>query len=795
MNIEKAVLTALGRESAKGLKQEQIASELHLDGKARRALEKVIEQLLESKRIERAAGGRYRLPRPEDDELEAPPDLKGAIGPGGAAGPAGRIRVHPAGYAFVVREDGEVDVYVSAKNRGSALDGDRVRLLTWAGFKGTEGRVTEVIERGRAKITGTIMGSGRYTYLEPDDPRIAATGGQVALPDGPAGAKVGQAVVAEITRYPSKEGEPLEARVASVLGDPDDPRTEVAKILVCADITTEFAPDTLAAATRAPTEVRAEDLADRVDLRDREFLTIDPETARDFDDAVCVEREEGKPWRLWVAIADVSHYVRPQSALDNEARARGCSVYLPDRAIPMLPTQLSAGICSLNPEVDRLAMVARLDLDERGEVVGRHLLAGVIRSRARLDYAGVAAALAGDFRGPRARYKPWEADLLRCKHLGDLMRARRMARGSLDFDIPEAAVILDEDDPRRVRDVRKAKPNADIKTAYRLVEEFMLAANEAVAARFRELELDTLWRVHAVPDPERIEAFTGLAEALGVPVSLGGQTITPKKVQAMLAEIAGSPSERALSYLLLRSLKQAVYDVVNVGHFGLAAPDYLHFTSPIRRYPDLIVHRLLKYQLHREGIASGLTAERAEHEKPPSRQALTQMAVDSSASERRAMTAEREVVDMYRAFLMRDRIGEEYDATISGVQAFGFFVEIQDPFIEGLVRVEALGDDFYEFEEDRFRLVGRRSGRAFSLGDEVRVRVESVSVARRKVEVGLISGGTIVLEGPLGRKRVETPRRKPGGDRRPSTSGGRPTGGRPGRGQRPGRRERAGRRK
>jgi ribonuclease R len=763
MTLQEKVLAMLGREPDSGLTRNELAEALSLDRDGRRDLDRIIQTMIGEERLARARGGRVRLTNPPTSPPTAstPSRHRGASASGstevhghgpaparrpgkGTSEPVGRIRVHPAGYAFVIREDGEEDVYVSARSRGAALDGDRVQITTWAGFKGTEGRVTNVLERGRARVTGQLTTVGRTVCLEPDDPRIAATGGLIALPNGPGAARAGQAVVAEITRYPTREGEPLEARVSAVLGEMDDPRTEVAKILVCADIATEFSADALAAATRAPGEVRPEDLADRVDLRDRPFVTIDPETARDFDDAVCVERGAGPPWRLWVAIADVSHYVRPSGGLDREARARGCSVYLPDRAIPMLPHELSAGICSLNPEVDRLAMVCRLDLDEEGAVIDRLLCAGVIRSRARLDYAGVAAALMGDYRGANARYRPWADALAEMKQLADRMRARRMRRGALDFDLPEPSVLLDEDDPRRVRDVRKAKPNEDIKKAYRMVEDFMLAANEAVASYFRERELDTLWRVHDAPTIQRVEQFAELAAALGAPIDLDpSERMTPRQLQAVLADLAGHPSERALSFLLLRSLKQAMYDVVNVGHFGLAASDYLHFTSPIRRYPDLIVHRLLKHRLHTEGVASGLTAHGVQHEKPPTRPELQRMAADSSAAERRAMEAEREVVDMYRAFLMRDRIGEEYDAVITGVQGYGFFVEIAEPFVEGLVRVETVGDDFYELDERGMRLSGRRSGRTFALGDTVRVRVENVSVARRRVEVSLVSGGSL----------------------------------------------------
>src|SRR5581483_9639732 len=429
----------------------------------------------------------------------------------------GKLRVHPAGYGFVVRDDGEDDVFVPARYRSNALDGDRIALTTWIGYKGTEGRVDAVLERGRAKLTGTLRGAGRHVHLEPDDPRIAATGGHVQLEGGAGGARDGQAVVAEITRYPTAADEPLAARVTHILGDPEDPRTEIAKILICSDIPTEFPDEVLASAERAPATVEEHDRADRVDLRDRAFLTIDPETARDFDDAVCVEPSpRAGHTRLWVAVADVSHYVRPGQALDREARVRGCSVYLPDRAVPMLPKQLSAGICSLNPEVDRIAMVVRMEVDQNGGVSDEYFCAAVIRSRARLDYNGVAAAFAGDFRGPRARYQEFLPTLTKMKEVADRLRKVRAQRGSLDFDLPEAKVILDEDDPTRVRDVVQSRSDPKVKAAYGLVEDFMLAANEAVARRFGERGLDTVWRIHDVPSDERLEQFSAIAHAYGL---------------------------------------------------------------------------------------------------------------------------------------------------------------------------------------------------------------------------------------------------------------------------------------
>ena len=755
MTIDKEnVVKALRGGPFEGMRTHELADRLGADVKERHRLRKLLGDLLQDAVIEKAAGSRYRLVG------MAPPALEpGQALPKGWV--AGQLRVHPAGFGFVVRDDGEDDAFVAARNRGHAMDGDRVAISTWLGYKGTEGRVEKVLARGRAKLTGTLRKAGRASYIEPDDPRIAATGGHVLLDEGTAGAKDGQAVVAEITRYPSKADEPLSARISHGLGDPGDPRTEVEKILICGEIPTEFPDDVLAAAERAPDTVRAEDLADRVDLRERNFMTIDPETARDFDDAVCVEPSpKGPGWtRLWVAVADVSHYVRPGAALDREGRVRGCSVYLPDRAIPMLPKQLSSGICSLNPEVDRCAMVVRMEVDPHGEVHDEYFCAAVIRSHARLDYPGVAAALAGDLRGPRARYREFLPDLEKMAALAKTMRARRLERGALDFDLPEAKVVLDQDDPTRVRDVVQSRGDQAVKGAYQLVEDFMLAANEAVARYFGGRELDTVWRVHDVPSDERLTQFAELAHAFGLHFDPESGR-SPKKLRQFLASLHGRPMERALNFLLLRTLKQAVYDVVNVGHFGLAAPDYVHFTSPIRRYPDLIVHRLLKHALHGDGLPAG-----GPPPTRPSREALQQMAAESSKAERRAMEAERDVIDLYRAVLMRDRIGEELDGTISAVLGFGLFVQIESPFVEGLVKVASLGDDHYEYDEETQRLVGQRSGRQFALGDPVRVRIENVSVQQRKIDLQLVEHTETAAPLPehkRGRRRAEArPERKP----------------------------------
>ena len=642
----------------------------------------------------------------------------------------GRIKIHPAGYGFVVPDDKSEDVHISPPNRGAAMDADTVEIEAWMGARGFEGRVLRVVERGRAKITGQLVRRGRQQMLQPDDPRIS---GLVGLSGSIPSAKDGIAVVAEITRYPDVPDGPIEASVLKVLGDPDDPRTEVEKVLAVADVDEGFPDDVERMAAGVGESLSERDRADRTDLRHVPFTTIDPETARDFDDAVAIEKLPHGGSRLWVAVADVSHYVREGSPIDVEARRRGCSIYLPNRAIPMLPEPLSARMCSLVPEEDRLAMVVRIDIDKQGNIGAKDYCAAVIHSQARLDYPGVAAALAGDTRGKRKKYEPFLPALRAMDSLARQLRTARLARGALDFDLPEPFVELDHDDPRLVRAIRKSRRDPGERRAYSMIEEFMLAANEAVASSFQERGEDAVWRIHDAPDRTRLEEFAVLAEHYGIAIDVDDAR-TPKGLKKVLDRLNGHPAEKALSFQLLRSLKQATYDVVNIGHFGLASADYLHFTSPIRRYPDLIVHRLLKTRLAAMGRpAGGFKPGGTTTERTP----LQKMAADSSFAERQAMEVEREVIGLYRAFFLRDRIGDVFEGVISGVTGFGLFVTVDDPFVEGLIRIDGLSDDYYTYDDTAARLVGRRSGRAFALGDAVRVEVQSVSVVRRQIDFAL----------------------------------------------------------
>jgi ribonuclease R len=683
----------------------------------------------------------------EGKGAQAEPELAPTGGTAAQRLVTGRIKVHPDGYGFVVPDDGSEDVHVSRRHRASAMDSDRVEVTWWVGGRGLEGRVLRVLERGRGKITGNLVALGGRLRFEPDDPRINAS---VLIRDG-ISARAGQAVVAEIVSYPASPDAPIEVSLIKVLGAPDDPRTEVEKTLACADISDEFPAAVKDEVAKFPDGVEPRDFRDRADLRALPFTTIDPETARDFDDAVALESLPQGGQRLWVAVADVSHYLREGTALDHEAQARGVSVYLPNRAIPMLPEALSGHLCSLVPDEDRLAMVVQVDFDRNGKILATDFCAAVIHSHGRLDYPGVAAALAGDVRGRRKHYQQFLPALRAMDALARKLRQRRQERGALDLDLPQAVVELDQDDPRLVRDIRRARRDEGERAAYAMIEEFMLAANEAVGDSFQDRKEDTAWRIHAVPDEGKLAAFATLAERYGIRFD-PAEAQTPLGLGAVLKRLRGHPAEKPLSLLLLRALKQAAYDVVNVGHFGLASPAYLHFTSPIRRYPDVIVHRLLKHRLASLGKPAGAFAPIANTDMPGS-EVLRNAAVNASFCERKAMEVEREVVDLYRAFFMRDRVGDVLEASVSGVTSFGIFVVADEPFVEGLVRTDYLApDDFYEYEEEACRLIGRRTGRTFSLGDRVKVEILQVSVARRRIEMRLYDSAARSPAGKRGRR-------------------------------------------
>jgi ribonuclease R len=696
----KADLLRLLEEAGRPLHARELASRLQVsEGKYRDVLE-VLDRLAADGVVKRLGGSRFRAAgnRAETESWE------------------GILTIHPRGFGFV-NSAGREDVYISPDSIRGALHGDRVTVSVVArSARGVEGRVEDVLERKVTRVAGVLVKRGRSAWLEPDDPRVR---GPIVLGDVSEG-RNGDAAVVELTRYPENADENAEGRLLEVLGLPGVAQTEMKKVLLRESIVEQHPVEALEEAEQAVKRVFSSGLEARRDLRHVPLPTIDPQDARDHDDAVWVERN-GAGYRAYIAIADVSEFVREGSALDQEALRRGCSVYLPDRAIPMLPPQLSADACSLVPDQDRPCLCVIADLRRDGTLKSVELVEGLMRSAAGLTYDQVARTLGFTEKGPKSRAaEAMREDLAVLDELARKLRRQRMQRGALDLELPEARVVLDDEGvPTDI--VRRAQ-DPGLSRAYQMIEELMLLANEAVAVWLSEREVPTVYRVHAPPDEAKLERLAGVCETAGVPFSIE-EVLEPGGVGRWLATVAEHPSREVLNMLLLRSLKQATYDVDNVGHFGLASPAYLHFTSPIRRYPDLVVHRSVKAVLRGQRVAKGTNAV----------EKLRTFATQASTRERQAADVEREVVDLYRALVMKDRIGEVLEGRVSGVVGSGVFLALDEPFVDVLVKLEELGRDDYELDDNELAVVGRRSGDRVSLGDRMTIEVIDVSVLRRTV--------------------------------------------------------------
>ena len=628
----------------------------------------------------------------------------------------GVLNLNPRGFGFVTAA-GKEDLYIAPDAIGGAMHGDRVEAtLINRTARGAEGRIERVVVRRNPRVAGVLRRRGKSAWLEPDDTRVR---GPIVLTGGSRDGKDGDAAVASITRFPNVLGENPEAELVAVLGVPGDPNTEVAKILVREQIAEQHPEAAVREAEGMAARVQRLALEGRTDLRDVPLPTIDPEDARDHDDAVWVERR-AEGYRAWVAIADVSEYVQPGSALDEEARTRGCTIYLPDRAIPMLPAALAADLCSLLPEQERLCLCVIADFDREGAVTHFDIVEGVMRSAAMLTYGGVARALGFTEQGLKsAQAEAMKKDLRVVDELARKLRKKRMRRGALDLDLPEARVVLDPNSGAPVDVVRRAQ-DPGVKRAYQMIEEFMLIANELVAKWLTKRKAPTIYRVHGKPDEQKLIRLGEIAKKLGAPFEFD-QMLEPLGVGRWLRRIADHPRRQVLEMMLLRSLKQAVYDIVNIGHFGLASENYLHFTSPIRRYPDLLVHRSVKRLLRGGKVDTSAAAI----------ETLRADATGSSVRERASMDVEREVVDLHRALLMRERVGDVFEGTVTAITGGGVYVTLDHPFVDVLVRWEALGPDRYEPTDDELGAVGVRSGDKVELGDRVVVTIEDVAVLRR----------------------------------------------------------------
>ena len=682
----------------------------------------------------------------------------------------GTVEGHRDGHGFVHPEGGEGSIYLAPQEMRSVLHRDRVRVrVLRMDRKGRpEGRVLDIIERRKSPIIGRLLHEGGHWLVAPEDSRY---GQDILIPKNAiAHATVGQVVSVELTEPPSLHSQPL-GRVAEVLGEIDDAGMEIEIAVRKYEVPHEFSPETLVQAAALPEKLRPADRKHRVDLSDVALVTIDGEDARDFDDAVyCEPYKQGRGknvvegWRLIVAIADVSHYVKPGEPLDEDAYERATSVYFPRRVIPMLPEKLSNGLCSLNPDVERLAMACDMIVLANGKVQAYQFYPAVINSQARLTYTEVAAML-GNTRGPEAQRRP---DLLpHLLHLHEVYRAllkQRSLRGAMEFDSIETQIVCDENG--RIEKIVPRTRNE----AHRLIEEAMLAANVCAAEYIAQAEHPCLYRVHEGPTPEKRLALQNQLKALGLGVHLS-DTPTPSEMAAIAQAVQGRPDALQIQTLLLRSMQQAIYTASNNGHFGLAYEAYTHFTSPIRRYPDLLVHRVIKAILgarryHLAANAKTRVPEmrrggKAQRPAKPLSQEMTLWEAAGghcSANERRADEASRDVEAWLKCRYMRERLGEEFSGTVTAVAGFGLFVTLDALYVEGLVHITELGGEYYRFDEARLELRGERSGIRYGVGTRVRVQVSRVDLDGRKIDFRMVRDGE--LERPAAKSdRPERPER------------------------------------
>jgi ribonuclease R len=711
----RAAILDLLTSQARALHAREIAARLHVEDAAYGGLLSLLDELAFSGAISPMAGQRFKATR------EA----------GSARGRErqGILSVHPRGFGFVASVGHEDDLYIPEEAMAGAMHGDLVTArLVARSRRGSEGEVVAVVKRANERVVGVLRRRGKGLWLEPDDTRvrgpIVLTAGSDAVP-----ARDGDAAVAKISRFPEVPRETPEAVLESVLGVPGDPNVEVAKILAREAIEEPHPEGAVREAEAFGREVAREALEGREDLTHLPLPTIDPEDARDHDDAVWGRREDDGSYTVWIAIADVSHYVRPGTELDAAALGRGCSIYLPDRAIPMLPRSLSSHLCSLLPDTTRLCLCVEAKLDPTGAVTSFRILEAFMRSVAKLTYGGVARALGFTEHPPRS---PDADDLLPgLKVLHDLallLRSARLRRGALDFELPEPRVMLDDETGAPVA-VERRSEDPGVKKAYQLIEELMLLANELVARFLTERGVPAIYRVHGPPDEAKLDRFATLCSDLGIAFDLE-EAKDPKKLSALLKRVSKHPSRDVFNMLLLRAMKQAAYDTANIGHFGLASTTYLHFTSPIRRYPDLVVHRAVRSVLQKKPIDKSPTALEALHAS----------ATVASERERHAMDIERETVDLYRALYMRRHIGETFKGRATGLVGSGVFVQVDSPFVDVLVKAEDLGADRYDLDDEGLKMVGARSGDTVALGDPVELVVTDVAIMRRTVYGKRIGG-------------------------------------------------------
>jgi ribonuclease R len=723
---------------------------LRIPREERKTFQRHIKALVDSGQLIQIRGHRFGLPEKMDLYV-------------------GRLQTHPAGYGFVTPErplDAGGDIYISAPLLNEALHGDRVvvRIERIKDGGRVEGRIIRILQRGHESLVGRYeRGDDGMGYVVPFDRRVLM---DIFIPPGQeGGASPGEMVAVELTRWPTATRGAI-GRVADVLGDIDAPGVDTEIIIRKHGIPDAHGREAVDEAIRLGSAVSERDIRGRTDFRGVPTVTIDGEHARDFDDAITIERLPNGHFWLGVHIADVSHYVREESALDREAYERGTSVYFPERAVHMFPSELATGLCSLNPRVDRLVQSCFMEVDRQGHVVRSEFHDGVINSTERMTYTAVNGILTERDPDLLARYAPLVPMFEQMAELFRVLNDARRRRGSIDFDLSEAEVIMDAGGA--VEAIVALQRNV----AHRLIEEFMLLANETVASYLESRLAPALYRVHEEPDILKVAKFEEFISGFGYSLAASASALRPRHFQKLLERIEGRPEEKPIAFLMLRTMQKARYAPENLGHFGLAASSYTHFTSPIRRYPDLVVHRALRAA--RQGaFAAGpgggdadLLEEWAEE--------LPEIARHTSEMERRADDAERELVQWKKVKFMADKVGDEFEGYVTGVAAFGLFIELIEHFVEGMVHVSTMADDYYRFVESAHLLRGENTQKVYRLGDKVKVQVIRVNMEARQIDLGLVDILERVREGERGPRRSRAePRRERGRSK-----------------QRPGRRER-----
>ncbi|MCP6731880.1 ribonuclease R [Bacillus subtilis] len=635
----------------------------------------------------------------------------------------GKISAHAKGFAFLLPEDSSLsDVFIPPNELNTAMNGDivMVRLNSQSSGSRQEGTVIRILERAIQRVVGTYTETRNFGFVIPDDKKITS---DIFIPkNGKNGAAEGHKVVVKLTSYPEGRMN-AEGEVETILGHKNDPGIDILSVIHKHGLPGEFPADAMEQASSTPDTIDEKDLKDRRDLRDQVIVTIDGADAKDLDDAVTVTKLEDGSYKLGVHIADVSHYVTENSPIDKEALERGTSVYLVDRVIPMIPHRLSNGICSLNPKVDRLTLSCEMTINSQGQVTEHEIFQSVIKTTERMTYSDVNKILVDDDEELKQKYEPLVPMFKDMERLAQILRDKRMDRGAVDFDFKEAKVLVD--DEGAVKDVVIRERSV----AEKLIEEFMLVANETVAEHFHWMNVPFIYRIHEEPNAEKLQKFLEFVTTFGYVVKGTAGNIHPRALQSILDAVRDRPEETVISTVMLRSMKQAKYDPQSLGHFGLSTEFYTHFTSPIRRYPDLIVHRLIRTYLINGKVDEATQEKWAER--------LPDIAEHTSSMERRAVDAERETDDLKKAEYMLDKIGEEFDGMISSVTNFGMFVELPNT-IEGLVHVSFMTDDYYRFDEQHFAMIGERTGNVFRIGDEITVKVVDVNKDERNIDFEIV---------------------------------------------------------